>query len=552
MLELGDAQLQHRRLPVRAGSHPARKSSSKGWRAPTRTMRPVARPPEPVRDLDWPADRAVSFGEDVLEIWRDLLEQLRSLPVARPIPERDVHDAVALDVPEEPLQREALLQYLRRVAFEHSTYTGSPGFMAYITGAGTVPGAPADLLAAALNQNVGGWMLSPGASEIEHRLTRWFAAQFGLPEGSGGLLVSGGAVATLVGLKLARDAKAGVDVRTKGVRAAAPLRMYASEEVHDVTDRAADALGLGTEAVRRLETDEQFRLRVDALEAAIGEDLSAGYRPIAVVGSAGTVASGAIDPLPEIAAVCKSHNLWFHVDAAYGGPAVLADDLRPELVGIEHADSIAFDPHKWLYVPHSAGCIIAREAEALARSFAVAPTYLHQDLESTGRGVSLGGYGPQFSRGFQALKVWVSLLAHGRSAYARRISHDAALARYLGQLVDERDEFELAAPVGLSICCFRYVPHDLPDSDHREEYLNRLNERLLTEIQLDGRAYCSNAVLRGRFVLRACIVNFRTEAPDVERLLEVAAERGAEIDRTLRGSGQTPALVEVPPPPEMP
>jgi glutamate/tyrosine decarboxylase-like PLP-dependent enzyme len=406
--------------------------------------------------------------------------------------------------------------------------------MAYITGAGTVPGAAADLLAAALNQNVGGWMLSPGATEIEHHLTRWFAAQFGLPEGSGGLLVSGGAVATLVGLKLARDANGGAELRTTGVRVAPPLTIYASEEVHDVTDRAADLLGLGTAAVRRLPTDDGFRLRVDALEEAIEDDVRSGHRPIAVVGSAGTVATGAIDPLPELASVCKRRGLWLHVDAAYGGPAVLTDDLGPQLRGTEHADSIAFDPHKWMYVPHSAGCILARDVRDLAASFAVQPSYLHQDVEATGRGVSFAAYGPQFSRGFQALKVWVSLLAHGRAAYARRISHDAALARYLGELVEEREDFELAAPVGLSICCFRYVPPDVPEGRDREEYLNRLNERLLTAIQLDGRTYCSNAVLRGRFVLRACIVNFRTEAPDVERLLDVAAEHGETIDLELR------------------
>jgi len=223
-----------------------------------------------------------------------------------------------------------------------------------------------------------------------------------------------------------------------------------------------------------------------------------------------------------------------HVDAAYGGPAVLADDLRPLFAGIERADSIAFDPHKWLYTPHSGGCVLVRDLQHLADAFAVHPTYIHEDKERSGHGLDISMLGPQFSRSFQALKVWVSLLAHGRRAYAERISHDAALARYMAARVEQRPEFELAAPVNLSICCFRYVPPGLPLGAEREAYLSQLNERLMTEVQLDGRAYCSNAVLGERFVLRACIVNYRTEAEDVDALLDVAAELGARLDAELR------------------
>jgi aromatic-L-amino-acid decarboxylase len=499
----------------------------------------VATRPDPITDLDWPPERARALGEGALELWEELLERLPSLPVGRPLREAEVREAVAIEVPEEPLGDDELLAYLRRIVLDLSTYPGHPGFMAYVTGAGTPPGVVADLVAAGVNGNVGAWRLAPAATEIELELTRWLARAFGLPDGAGGLIVSGGAVATLVGLKLARDA-ALPDVRERGT-AGRQLRIYASDEVHAVTDRAADVLGIGRTAVRKLPTDETFRLRVDLLERAIEKDVASGERPMAVVASAGTVATGAIDPLPEIASLCERYAVWFHVDAAYGGPAVLADDLRAALAGIERADSVAFDPHKWLYTPHSGGCILARDSAALARSFSVGASYLYQDVQATGRGVDLTQLGPQFSRGAQALKVWISLLAYGRRAYARRISHDAALARYLGELVDERDDFELAAPVGLSICCFRYVPPDLPESPGRDTYLDRLNERLLTEIQLDGRAYCSNAVLRGRFCLRACIVNFRTEADDVERLVDVAAELGTAIDADLRSAYAHPS-----------
>jgi glutamate/tyrosine decarboxylase-like PLP-dependent enzyme len=295
-------------------------------------------------------------------------------------------------------------------------------------------------------------------------------------------------------------------------------------------------MGLGRDAVRSLPLDEGFRLRVDALREAIEADLAAGLRPIAVVGSVGTVATGAIDPLEDIAEVAAEHDLWFHVDGAYGGPGVLAEELRPLYAGIERADSIAFDPHKWLYTPHSGGCILVRDLEDLPRSFSIAEysAYVHEDKEATGTGADGINMSPQFSRSFWALKVWVSLLAHGTDAYGRRIAHDVELAKYLHRRAEERPEFEPMAPTTLSICCFRYVPPGLPQGAGREEYLDRLNERLMTAIQMDGRVYPSNAVLNGRFVLRSCIVNFRTEAEEMDLLLDVAAQLGSKLDADLR------------------
>jgi len=346
--------------------------------------------------------------------------------------------------------------------------------------------------------------------------------------------LSGGAMANFVSLKTARDHRAGWNVRTEGLAGHPPLSMYMSTETHVVSSRGADMLGIGTEGVRLIPVGDDYRIRLDLLRAAIEADRAAGRVPFAVVASAGTVSTGVVDPLPEIADLCAEHELWMHVDGAYGGPALLADDLRPSFTGIERADSVAFDPHKWLYTPLAGGCVVVRRMADLAESFDADASYIVQDKEYTQHGLDLGRHGPQFSRSFWALKVWVSLLAHGRGAYARRISHDAALARYLGERAEERPEFELAAPVGLSICCFRYVPPDLPEGVGRDEYLDDLNHRLMTEIQLDGRVYISNAVLGERFVLRACIVNFRTEADDVDAVLDVAAELGAALDAELR------------------
>jgi glutamate/tyrosine decarboxylase-like PLP-dependent enzyme len=248
--------------------------------------------------------------------------------------------------------------------------------------------------------------------------------------------------------------------------------------------------------------------------------VAAGIVPAAVIATAGTTATGAIDPLPAIAELCERHGAHLHVDACYGGPAALADELRPLLAGIEQADSVAVDAHKWLYTPLLGGCALVRDRRRLAGSFATEATYvwLHEDLR---QGIDFGMHGPDFSRGFAALRIWLSLLAHGRVAYGRRIAHDAALARYLGELVEEHPDFELMSPVSLSICCFRYAPAALSGDD---QALDRLNERILMAVMSDGRVYCSNAVLNGRFCLRACIVNFRTEAEDVDAVLDALAD----------------------------
>ena len=249
----------------------------------------------------------------------------------------------------------------------------------------------ADLLASGVNMNVGGWRLAPSATEIELALTRFFAHEmFGLPSSAGGLIVSGGAMANFVGLKAARDHRAGWDIRNDGILAGPQLGLYLSTETHVVSDRAADMLGIGWGNVRHVAVDDDFRMRVDELREQIVRDRRDGIRPFAVVGSAGTVSTGAIDPLEQIAVVCAEEGLWFHVDGAYGGPAMLADDLRPQFAGIERADSIAFDPHKWLYTPHSGACLLLRDFAQLKESFDADPSYIHQDKDLTHAGVDLG------------------------------------------------------------------------------------------------------------------------------------------------------------------
>lgn len=492
---------------------------------------------EKVRDLAWDAQRAREFGTEMLALWTELLERLPSLPVAGAATAREVRAAVLREIRDEPTSTEDILATLRTMVLKHSTKVGHPGFMGYISGPGTIPGAAAELLAAGVNQNVGGWRLAPAATEIELYLGQWCASRLKMPAGAGGYVTSGGAMAAFVALKAARDSRAGWAIREMGTRAGPPLTCYASDQVHDVNTRAADMLGLGRDAVRAIQSDEHRRLRVDALRAAIARDLRNGNKPFAVIATAGSVSTGAIDPIDEIADVCAEHGLWLHVDGSYGGVAAMTDRLRDLFRGIERADSVAIDAHKWLYTPHSSGMLVVRDLQSLADAFAIDPSYLYEEKQASGRGTDLLALGPQFSRGFNALKIWVSLLAHGWSAYERRIVHDVELARYLYKRASEAAELEpMGAEPQLSIACFRFVPRELRGDASADRYLDRLNEALMMDLQLGGRVFPSNAIVDGRFALRACIVNYRTESEEVDALIDEAVQRGRALHARSSGT----------------
>ncbi len=478
--------------------------------------------PPPVRELDWSPERASAFGTRVLELYTGLLAGMPHAPTSPPLTTAGVRAAVSLDVPDEPLGDDALIAHLQAI-LDNSVRPGSGGFLAYISGGGTVPGAIADLLASGLNPNSGGWALSPAASEVEAQLIRWLTGRFGLPTSAGGNLVPGGSLANLSALKLARD-RADPAARTTGV-GSRPLAIYASEETHFTIDRAADVLGLGEAAVRKVAIDERLAMRVDDLERLIAADLVAGVTPAAIVGTAGTTGTGAIDPLVALADVAERVDTWLHVDAAYGGAIALSDELRPLLHGIERADSITFDTHKWLYAPVVAAALLVRDASLLAGSFSAHAAYVDQDREVADRGTDYGFEGLQLSRAFIALRVWIGLLAHGRTAYAKRIEHDIALTNWLAEQVEELPDLELSCPPSLSICCFRYRPAGIDD----DAYLDRLNHRVMTELQLDGRVYPSNALVHGRAAIRSCIVSYRTEATHLQQLLDLTREIGERV-----------------------
>jgi aromatic-L-amino-acid decarboxylase len=382
---------------------------------------------------------------------------------------------------------------------------------------------------------VGAWKLAPAASEIELQTVRWIAELIGFPAGCGGLLVSGGNMANFVCFLAARAAAASWDVRTEGLtREGARLRIYASTETHTWVQKAADLFGLGTSAIRWIATDAEQRMDAGALGRQIAEDRRDGDRPLLVVGTAGTVSTGAVDPLPAIAEICREHGVWFHVDGAYGALAAHAPGAPASLRALASADSIAVDPHKWLYAPLEAGCVLVRSSAHLTRAFSYKPSYYHFDDEL----VNFNEYGPQNSRGFRALKVWLALRHAGRDGYLQMIGDDIRLAAHLHELAARHPELE-ALSHSLSIATFRYVPADLRAErgvPAVEAYVNRLNQEVLTAIEGSGEAFLSNAVVRGAFALRACIVNFHTTLADVEAVPPLVARLGRELHASLRVS----------------
>jgi aromatic-L-amino-acid/L-tryptophan decarboxylase len=476
-----------------------------------------------------------------------IAELLESLDRAhRPVvpPNQSPKNMRSLLAPFEELPRsrapvEKLVEEAANLVLEHSLYNGHPKFFGYITSSPSPIGILSDFLASAINPNVGAWVLSPAATEMELQTIRWISEMIGYPRGAGGILVDGGNMANFVCFLAARRAKTPWDVRKLGTGNgdAKKLRVYTSAETHTWIQKAADQFGLGTDSICWIPTDDQQRMDPRELEKRIDEDKENGDLPIMVVGTAGSTATGAIDPLGELSQLCKKYNLWLHVDGAYGGFAALAHGVPEDLQFMREADSVAVDPHKWLYSPLEAGCSLVKNPQNLLDVFSYHPSYYHFDSDPGDFALNFFDYGPQNSRGFRALKVWMSIRQVGSDGYAKMIGDDIALAERLFQNVSANTSLE-AFTRSLSITTFRFVPRDLRKSigaKEAEEYLNKLNEELLTRLQSSGEAFLSNAVINNKFVLRACIVNFRTSAKDVDELPSIVVRIGEKIDAEMRG-----------------
>jgi len=477
-------------------------------------------------------------GHALVDSIADFLESLPDRPVTIDETPEAIRDLLGGDtpLPEEGADARDLLARAAHLLYEHSLFNGHPRFFGYVTSSPAPIGMLGDLLAAAVNPNVGAWRIAPMASEIELQAVRWIAELVGYPRDCGGLLVSGGNMANIVGVLAARAAVLGGDVRQVGVGGVAGgrPRLYASAETHTWIQKAADIAGLGTDAIRWIPVDERLRMDVALLRNSIDADREAGELPLMVAGTAGSVSTGAVDPLNDIADVCRDSGVWLHVDGAYGGFAAALPDADDHLRALARADSVALDPHKWLYTPLEAGCVLVREPQRLRDAFSYHPPYYHFGQEA----VNFFDFGPQNSRGFRALKVWLGLQQVGRRGCVSMIADDIRLARELYGLIEAHDELE-AFTCELSIATFRFVSPDMRPKiggEAAEAYLNRLNEALLERLQRSGEVFVSNAVINGRYVLRACIVNFHTEAGDIQAVPEIVVRHGRELDAALRNS----------------
>jgi glutamate/tyrosine decarboxylase-like PLP-dependent enzyme len=472
---------------------------------------------------DWPEFRAQAHRmlDDIL----GYIENIRERPVWQPIPDearRRFHG----DLPEAASDLAAVHEEFMRFILPYSAGNVHPGFMGWVHGGGTPVGVLAEMLAAGLNANLGGRDHVP--IEVERQIVRWMRGIFGFPESASGLFVTGTSMANLIGVLIARDTALGFETRRAGVAASSQrLAAYASAAAHSSIGKAMDIAGIGNGALRRIPLDGRHRMDLGALQKAIEADRRAGLTPFLAVGTAGAVDTGAIDNLDALGAICRRERLWFHVDGAFGALAILAPDLAPRLKGIESADSLAFDFHKWGQTPYDAGFVLVRDGVLHRNTFAESPPYLRKEM----RGLAGGSfwpcdYGPDLSRGFRALKTWFTLKVYGTEALGAVISHTCALARYLERRIAETLELESLAPVELNIVCFGYRAADA----------QRINPRIVIELQESGVVAPSSTIVGGRMAIRAAIVNHRTAKAEIDALVEKTVALGRALEATAAPS----------------
>ncbi|MBP1619723.1 MAG: amino acid decarboxylase [Acidobacteria bacterium] len=443
-----------------------------------------------------------------------------SLPVLARVRPGDVTAALPAEPPASGDAVEAWLADLERVVLPAVTHWNHPGFMAYFGITGSGPGIVGELIAAALNVNGMLWKTCPALTEVEQVVLRWYARALGLPAAWFGMLTDTASTSTLVALAAAREAT-GIGVRDEGLAGKPPLVLYCSQEAHSSVEKAGIVLGLGRSGVRRIASDEKFRLRVDLLEQAIVADGAAGRRPFAVVATVGTTSATAVDPVSAIADLCARHGLWLHVDAAYAGSAAVAEEFRWALAGCERADSLVANPHKWLFAPIDCSALFTARPEAFRAALTLVPEYLKTDVVDA---VDLMDYSFQLGRRFRALKLWFVFRHFGTTGLAARIREHVRLARRFAERVDAHTQLERMAEVPFSVVCFRARPAGLAD----EAELERLNVALLERVNATGEIYLSHTKLHGRYCLRAAIGNLGTDEGWVDRAFEVVARAAAD------------------------
>jgi aromatic-L-amino-acid decarboxylase len=479
----------------------------------------VATPPPAPGSLELPAAERSTLGHAALEWAVKYFDDQSRLPIYPATNPQDLTELLAGDLPIDPEEPTAVMRAFEHIA-ANGRHNGHPRMFGYVQSAGSFAGVVGDLLASALNQNVTSWRSAPSATTIEHQVIDWLKTMVGFDPAGTGVLVSGGSFANFAGLAAALRASTDVDVNRQGVGALpGKPRIYASSMTHMSIAKGASMLGIGKDAVVAIPVDGAHRMDPDALVKQIAEDRTAGHHAICVVATAGDVNTGAIDPLDAIADVCAAHDLWLHVDGSYGALAARSPHVGGAMAALNRADSLSLDPHKWLYAPLDVGCLLVRDPRTLRRAFSEGADYIDVVADRDMSDYAYWDHSPELSRRFRALKIWFVLKIHGARAIQQAIDDNIAAARHLAALVEQSSDFELLAPAPMSIVCFRHRGGD-----------DAFNKGLMLEVQRDGDSYLSNAIIDGRFALRACIVNYRTTMRDVEQLLATIRRVAARIN----------------------
>jgi glutamate/tyrosine decarboxylase-like PLP-dependent enzyme len=475
----------------------------------------------------WDADTIRGLGYAVVDLIADYLAALPGQPVFRAVPEEQIASYFSRPVPEEGEDLSAIIEQVRENVLCYPFGNGHPRFWGWVNSPPTLAGILGDAVAAAMNPSCAGG--NHAAIHLERQVLGWLKQLVGFPQDAGGLLVGGGSLASLTGLAVARHVHSGCDVRQDGLHAAPrPLAVYVSSETHSAVRKSIELMGLGSRSLRLVPVDDRLRIRADALRHAILEDRARGIQPMAVVATAGTASTGAVDPLSSIADICAEQRVWLHVDGAYGAPAVLSGQYRDELRPLERADSVALDPHKWLGVPVEAGAILVRNESDMRATFRLVPPY----LQASGSEDPVHGppwfseIGFQQTRGFRALKVWMSLKHFGLRGYARMIERQLELAGLLAEEIRRSTSLQIVGTPSLSIVCFRYLPQE---SAADRAVLDSFNRVLLRRIQTGGQVFLSGTLVKEEFALRACIVNHRSTPDDVRFAVRHVQEEGQKL-----------------------
>ena len=480
-------------------------------------------------DVDLKPSEFKAVSKETTEMLLEFFKGINTANVFPQVRPSEIQNLISESLPLRPQSPIKIIKEVRRKIIPNSTLLGSPRYFGFVNGSGTMMSVFGDAIAAALNQNSGAWKPAPAATELERLVIRWFAEMIGFDPRTGGILTSGGTIANIIAIGTALHNKANYDIVNEGLQSEnrkGQFTLYMSDhEGHSSIVKSAQVLGLGRQSVRRVKSNEDFSMNVESLEEEIERDIRAGNTPFCVVGQVGSVNVGVVDPLRKISEVCLRHGMWFHADGACGAFGRIIPRKASLFDGLELADSVTLDPHKWLYISYECGCILVRDSEKLRNSFTLLAPYLRGILPTEYTALDYLEYGPQMSRGFRALKVWMSMKQYGVSRYARLLERNVSLAEYLDELVRKSVDFESLCKPVLQMYCFRFVP----ETEKEETKLNILNQRIVDETQLTGKAFLMTTSIRGKTAIRLSITNHRTTRKDIKETFDTLASIGRRL-----------------------